>query len=56
MGSGKGNHSYWITYIKKGQIIREFLNYNLSLNKIIKALKESSYKLPIKSIVSYSNY
>jgi len=56
MGSGKGSHSYWVGYIKKGQIICEFLNYNLNFSKIKKAVKEASYKLPVRSIVSYNYY
>lgn len=56
MGSGKGSHSNWISCVKRGQIICEFLNYNFDLVKAIKVMKIASYKLPIKSIVSYNYY
>lgn len=56
MGSGKGSHSHWIASIKKGQIICEFLNYNLSFTKVKEAIIEASYKLPVKAIVSYNYY
>lgn len=56
MGSGKGSHSDWVGYIKKGQIICEFINFNTNLNKAIIALTEAAHKLPVKSIVSFNYY
>lgn len=46
MGKGKGNISYWIAPIKKGQILFEILG--LDLFKSVNVLKKSISKLPIK--------
>ena len=49
MGKGKGNHSFWMCPVKKGQIIYEVS----SLSKIVslKALEKASNKLPFKNKV-----
>lgn len=56
MGSGKGSHSLWIAYIKRGQVLCEFVNFTYNIQKIMTAFVEASYKLPIKSRISYNYY
>ena len=46
MGKGKGNLSYWMAPIKKGQILFEICG--LDLFQSISALKKALSKLPIK--------
>jgi len=51
MGKGKGNHSFWISPVRRGQIICEIEGVNLY--KGIKALRKAGNKLPLKvSIVN----
>lgn len=54
MGKGKGSHSYWISYVKKGQILCELISKNF--NKTIIALKKASNKLPIKGYLEFCNF
>jgi len=54
MGKGKGSHSHWIVYIRKGQVICEVISENY--NRAIKALKNASKKLPFKGNITFDNY
>jgi large subunit ribosomal protein L16 len=47
MGKGKGNISYWISIVKKGQIIFEISG--ISKKKAYLILSKSKTKLPIKT-------
>lgn len=47
MGSGKGSVDYWVAVIKPGTIIFELKNVPDRI--AIEALKNASYKLPIKT-------
>jgi large subunit ribosomal protein L16 len=47
MGKGKGRHSYWASFVKRGQIIFEVVGLPSSERRRI--LLECSHKLPFKS-------
>lgn len=47
MGKGKGQHSYWMTPIRIGQIIYEISGVNKVIS--LKALTRASFKLPFKT-------
>jgi large subunit ribosomal protein L16 len=47
MGKGKGNISYWVSTVKKGQIIFEISG--IGKQKALSILKKSKTKLPIKT-------
>lgn len=47
MGKGKGNHSYWMTPIRSGQIIFELSG--VSEIMAVKALRRASFKIPFKT-------
>lgn len=48
MGSGKGNHSFWMCHIRAGQILFEVNGASIFC---MKALKRASKKLPCKCCV-----
>nr|YP_009519065.1 ribosomal protein L16 [Callipsygma wilsonis]AYC65018.1 ribosomal protein L16 [Callipsygma wilsonis] len=47
MGSGKGTPEYWVAVVKPGQILYEIKGINKKT--AWKALKNASYKMPIKT-------
>lgn len=47
MGSGKGTPEYWVAVIKPGKILYEIKG--ISQFVALKALKNASYKMPIKT-------
>ncbi len=47
MGKGKGNVSFWVAKVKKGQILYEISG--ISLENAKKVLKAGSNKLPVKT-------
>jgi large subunit ribosomal protein L16 len=49
MGKGKGNVAYWISPIKKGQILFEISGINY--DKALFLLNKSKSKLPVKTKV-----
>lgn len=51
MGKGKGNVSFWIANIKKGQILYEISG--ISLENAKKVFKAGSNKLPVKTKFIY---
>lgn len=51
MGKGKGNVSFWVSKIKKGQILFEISG--ISLENAKKVLKAGANKLPIKTKFIY---
>lgn len=51
MGKGKGNVSFWVAKVKKGQILYEISGF--SLENAQKILKSGSNKLPIKTKFIY---
>jgi large subunit ribosomal protein L16 len=51
MGKGKGNVSFWVAKIKKGQILFEISG--ISLEDSIDILKSASNKLPIKTKIIF---
>jgi len=54
MGKGKGGHSEWVAYVRKGQLICEVISQSSS--KVEKALLEASYKLPVRVKISKNIY
>lgn len=46
MGKGKGNISYWMAPVKKGQVVFEISGLNVFRSRIL--LKKALSKLPIK--------
>nr|AYJ22345.1 ribosomal protein L16 [Avrainvillea sp. HV04061] len=54
MGSGKGNPEYWVAVLKPGQILYEIKNIPESV--AFKALKNASYKIPIKTKIIKNIY
>lgn len=51
MGKGKGNVSFWVAKVKKGQILYEISG--ISLENAKKVLKAGSNKLPVKTKFIY---
>ena len=49
MGKGKGNHSYWVCPIKKGQILYELSGLPSEIAK--RALIKAGTKIPVKTSV-----
>lgn len=49
MGKGKGSVNYWVSKVKKGQIIYEISG--VSYENSIKALRSGSTKLPVKTTI-----
>lgn len=47
MGKGKGNHSYWMAPVKKGQVIFEIMSINHVLS--YEALIKAKSKLPLQT-------
>ena len=50
MGKGKGNHSFWMSPIRAGQILYEVSGVNCSI--AFKALKRASFKIPFKTKIT----
>jgi large subunit ribosomal protein L16 len=53
MGSGKGSFSYWAAIVKPGTILFEITG--ISNEMALEALKNASYKLPIKTKLVIKN-
>lgn len=49
MGKGKGNHSFWMTTVRKGQILYEIAGVKAITST--KALKRASNKMPFRTRV-----
>ena len=54
MGKGKGNHAYWVSPVKKGQVICEI--EGVSFLQGFKALSIAKSRLPFKTVIVKNVY
>lgn len=54
MGKGKGDPAYWCCRVKKGRILFEV--EGLSKEEATEALRQVSYKLPVKTKIVYREH